>query len=153
VKKKIICLLQLVVIFSCSNTKKEKEFLDVFGHESFNQFVNKAIYIRGGNENGDLIIFFNNDLSTAASCGPFIIIVDDKKQIKSIDGKLKKCSNHLDTVELRTLTNKFLDYHIKMLKVDNDHNVFIGINDIERPELVRYARARKMIGTDWRRLN
>lgn len=135
-----IFFLQLFTLSCNSSMDKNKDFVDKYNNENFNDFINTAIHFRSSDNQGGLIIFANDNKQPDLNNGVYIITIDKEKEtIKKTDCTLLKDSSIIDKRRLENLALKFLKYPINFLSVDKHSNVLINLKANERPNLIRFA--------------
>ncbi|NLR80523.1 hypothetical protein [Chitinophaga eiseniae] len=86
------------------------------------------------------MLFVDNDLGKKGNDGPFIVYIDeDLKSVVKTNTDLMTDTINIDKTSLQQLAIRFLSYNVKSLKVDANGNVFIGLLNNERPDLVRFS--------------
>jgi len=139
----ILFYLILSLMASCHDNRFDNEFLNRHGDENFSAHVNTLTYLRGLDENGNLIYFFS-DLSDTCEA-PYIVRVN-KASNKSVnvETKLRKipCGGVFsDTLVIKNLVDRFLKYKIGFLKVDRDSIIYVNVESAEKADLVRLPKS------------
>ncbi|MBS0030027.1 hypothetical protein ACTJJ0_21310 [Chitinophaga sp. 22321] len=134
---------QIAILFlalcSCG-TRRQEQFVDKYADADFTAFINKCVYFRGRDKEQLLILFVDNDLSEEKNDGPFIVYVDeDSKKVVKTSTVLMKDTININKTSLERLAIHFLSYHVRSLKVDTNGNVFIGLLNEEKPDLIRFS--------------
>ncbi|MBO9732283.1 MAG: hypothetical protein J7623_26815 [Chitinophaga sp.] len=137
--KRFLLAVLFFPLFSCSSRQQEV-FVKKYGHGDFTAFTNRCVYFRGRDKERSLILFIDNDLSVSGSNGPFIVYVNrDLKTVVKTSTRLMADTTNIDKVLLQQLAIRFLSYKVNILKVDTLGNVFIGLLNSERPDLIRFS--------------
>jgi len=139
---------------SCK-TNDARDFVNKHHNDDFNQFANTGFILRTFDE-GNPVVFVSTNLANAYNQGPYIITVDakDKSIIKENKTLMGHDSSFVNRDEIMGLTNKFLNYEIRWLSVDTIGNVFIGLSNIEKPDLIRFSNLRYKTEeySDWKHI-
>ena len=132
---------------SCIGAYHEKEFLSEYEYEDFSQFKNTSVFIRGGDCQGNPIIFINapHFIRDTSKVGGYVVILDKKNaQVIGAKWSLTKSYVNADTVKLQQLAQAFMQYNIPRLEVDAQNNVFVYLKDVEKLSLVRFANENEL---------
>jgi hypothetical protein len=126
-------------IFGC-NQPDPLSFVNKYDSTNFSAFRNTGFTIRGTDERSNFILFVSHDLKNAFHKSPVIITVDpDTKKIKEFSYKLLKDSSNVNRERLEQLAIKFLSFKIYSMSVDTSNNVFIRLDESDRPRLARFS--------------
>lgn len=110
--------------------------------EDFSQFNSVSIFIRGVDREKNPIIMINapNLVNDSSKVGLYVVILD-RKSYQIIETKWTLTEYHVDadTAKLQQLAQKFMQYEIPRLNVDEQGNVFVYLKDIETLALVRFT--------------
>ena len=130
----------LIGIFSCSESGYKK-FINKYNAEDFSPYINTGIVIRGhDNKDHSLVLFIDIDLYGVKNDGPYIVRINkESRKVIGTSTHLMADTSNLDSLLLQKLALKFVTYHINSLKVDLKGNVFIGIENSDKPDLIRFA--------------
>lgn len=142
IKSLIFIIFATILLYSCEQHKREKEFLDKYEYEDFSQFKGVIMYIRGFDDSGIIIItgsidFLKND---SLKFGYYTLKMDT--QDNNITYMHWICADkevELDTIKLQHLAKNFMKYQISRLDVDTAGNVFVYIKDFANRAFVRFA--------------
>ena len=132
---------------SCIGPSYEKAFLSKYEFEDFSQFENASVFIRGGDGEGNPIIFINapHFIRDTSKVGGYVVILDKKNaQVIGAKWSLTKSYVNADTVKLQQLAQTFMRYKIPRLNVDEQGNVFVYLKDVETLALVRFANENEL---------
>lgn len=132
---------------SCIDPFYEKKFLSKYEFEDFSQFESSSIFIRGGDSEGNPIIFINaphlvRDTSKVGCC----VVILDKKSGQVIGTKWTLTDNNVnaDTVKLQQLAQAFMQYGIPRMEVDEQGNVFVYLKDVETLALAKFVNENEL---------
>lgn len=128
---------------SCQRSNYDNEFIDNYGDENFDGYLNTLVYFRSLDENGNLIYFISSLSDTCEA--PYIVTINrETKKPTEIDAKLRKppCDKiNADTAAIKNLVERFLKYHVSFLKVDKDSVVFVNVEHAEEANLIRLPKS------------
>jgi len=149
-----IMILTALTMNSCfSQRNSNKDFVNKHLNESFDNFKDTWIVIRGYDEERNPIVFMSKDTSND---GPYIVTIDSKTStIKKTSCHLMKDSINIDRNALDQLAMEFLKYHVHLLKVDKAGNVYVSLQTNERPTLIRFSDEKYITETyknDWKKI-
>jgi len=138
IKSLIFIIFATILLYSCEQHKREKEFLDKYEYEDFSQFKGVNMDVRGYDDSGKIIItgridFLKND---SLKFGYYTLKMDT--QDNNITYMHWICADkevELDTIKLQHLAKNFMKYQISRLDVDTAGNVFVYIKDFETRHL------------------
>ena len=142
IKSLIFIIFATILLYSCEQHKREKEFLDKYEYEDFSQFKGVNMDVRGYDDSGKIIItgridFLKND---SLKFGYYTLKMDT--QDNNITYMHWICADkevELDTIKLQHLAKNFMKYQIPRIDVDTAGNVFVYIKDFETRAFVRFA--------------
>ena len=140
------CLIMLC-FNSCIGQSKEKTFLAKYEFEDFSQFKNVSVFIRGGDNQRNPIIFVDAPhlVRDTSKVGCYVVMLD-KKTTKVIKAKwMTEYDVEADTLKLQHLAQTFIMYRIPRLDVDTAGNVFVYLKDVETLALVRFIDEKEML--------
>jgi len=139
----------MLLLSSCA-IYYERGFLDKYEFEDFSQFNNVHIFIRGlDNEKNPIILMNAQDLVNDTSRIGLYVVVLDKKDYNVIrtNWTLKRDPTIIvdaDTIQLQQLAQKFMEYGIPRLDVDEQENVSIYLKDVETLAMVRFVNENEL---------
>jgi len=147
IKSLIFIIFATILLYSCEQHKREKEFLDKYEYEDFSQFKGVNMDVRGYDDRGKIIItgridFLKND---SLKFGYYTLKMDT--QDNNITYMHWICADkevELDTIKLQHLAKNFMKYQISRLDVDTAGNVFVYIKDFETRAFVRFANENEL---------
>lgn len=136
----------IVILFfnSCSHEKSEETFIQKFGNENFNSFVNYSLFVRGFDEDRDPIVLVYDNTKKIRPCDmSYGVIINRKtKSIKSVNRSYLPDSCGINEMVSKELAVKFLKYNINYLRVDSAMNIFVDVVFKEGPPiLARFSDA------------
>ncbi len=140
------CLIMLC-FNSCIGQSEEKAFLAKYEFEDFSQFKNVSVFIRGGDNQRNPIIFVDAPhlVRDTSKVGCYVVMLD-KKTTKVIKAKwMTEYDVEADTLKLQHLAQTFIMYRIPRLDVDTAGNVFVYLKDVETLALVRFIDEKEML--------
>jgi hypothetical protein len=132
---------------SCIGQSEEKAFLAKYEFEDFSQFKNVSVFIRGGDNQRNPIIFVDAPhlVRDTSKVGCYVVMLD-KKTTKVIKAKwMTEYDVEADTLKLQHLAQTFIMYRIPRLDVDTAGNVFVYLKDVETLALVRFIDEKEML--------
>lgn len=141
------CLIMLC-FNSCIGPSYEKAFLSKYEFENFSQFENTSVFIRGGDCQGNPIIFINAPhwVRDTSKVGCYAVVLDKKSaQVIRAKWTLTESNVNADTLKLQQLAQTFMQYKIPRLKVDGQGNVFVYLKDVETLALVRFTNENELL--------
>lgn len=141
--KKIIfsILFTCFILLSCNKGLSDEKFVSLYGKDNFDDFLNKSVLIRGGDRE-TFRISLSMDLKNAFYQAPIAVIVDRKtKTIISFETDLvaDSLAKEVDLEKVQELINTFLDYEVNSIAVDTSMNVYIRIQQADKPTLIRFS--------------
>lgn len=137
----ILMIFTALTMNSCfSQRNSNKNFINKYLNENFDNFKNKGVVIRGYDEERNPMLFISSDLENASENGPYIVIIDGKTStIKKASCHLMKDSISINRNSLNQLAIEFLKYRVRLLRVDKAGNVYVSLQSNERPTLIRFS--------------
>ena len=132
---------------SCIGQSEEKAFLAKYEFEDFSQFKNVSVFIRGGDNQRNPIIFVDAPhlVRDTSKVGCYVVTLD-KKTYQVIKAKwMTEYDVEADTLKLQHLAQTFIMYRIPRLDVDTAGNVFVYLKDVETLALVRFIDEKEML--------
>jgi len=152
-----IMIFTALTMNSCfSQRNSNKDFVNKYFNENFENFKNKGVVIRGYDNERNPMLFISSDLEKASENGPYIVTIDSKTStIKKTSCHLMKDSINTDRNALDQLAMEFLKYHVHLLKVDKAGNVYVSLRTNERPTLIRFSDEKYITETyknDWEKI-
>ncbi len=140
----------VILLLSSCAIHYERAFLIKYEFEDFSQFNNTHIFIRGvDNERNPIILMNAPDLVNDTSrIGLYVVVLDEKdNNIIRTNWTLKRDSTIIvdaDTLQLQQLAQRFMQYEIPRLDVDEQGNVFVYLADVETLAMVRFANENEL---------
>ena len=147
IKSLIFIIFATILLYSCEQHKREKEFLDKYEYEDFSQFKGVNMDVRGYDDSGKIIItgridFLKND---SLKFGYYTLKMDTQDyDIPYMHWICADKEVELDTIKLQHLAKNFMKYQISRLDVDTAGNVFVYIKDFETRAFVRFANENEL---------
>ena len=147
IKSLIFIIFATILLYSCEQHKREKEFLDKYEYEDFSQFKGVNMDVRGYDDSGKIIItgsidFLKND---SLKFGYYTLKMDTQDyDITYMHWICADKEVELDTIKLQHLAKNFMKYQISRLDVDTAGNVFVYIKDFETRAFVRFANENEL---------
>jgi hypothetical protein len=139
-----------------SHRNSNKDFVNKYFNESFENFKNKGVVVRGYDNERNPMLFISIDLEKASENGPYIVTIDSKEStIKKTSCHLMKDSINIDRNALDQLAMEFLKYHVQLLRVDKAGNVYVSLSTNEWPTLIRFSNEKYITETyenDWKKI-
>ena len=121
----------LISMSACfdDNDSANKKFVEKYGNEVFDDFINKSFFVRGNDENKDPIILIYDYSFFKKPCGFAVFTVNNKNQtVKKTSKTLYNDSCEINIDEKTTnQTLQFIKYDINYLEVDANKNVSIKV--------------------------
>ena len=148
--------LLLVVLANCSSGSDGCNLAFVKKNDKYNWdlFSNTAISTRGTDANDNPVYFVSPDLRNASKSGPYIVTLSKKTgEVLKTSCHLMSDSTNFNKSKMNALVLSFVKIEIQTLKVDESGNVFININNPERPNLVKFSDLKYKTGQyekDWK---
>lgn len=155
--KIIVLFVSFFIMGSCLiDYSSNEEFVRKYKDENFDKFINTSFLIRSLDKDGDLVIFVNLDFQNASNQGPYILTIEKETgKVKSTSTKLMKDSINVNEKTVQALALEFLRYDIYSLAVDEGKNVYLRLEQAERPTLIRFSDPKSMNKEErrnWRRI-
>jgi len=129
--KIFLMLSSFCMLWACSVNKyrEERSFVKNYGNESFSEFRNFSLTLRGVDNSGNKIVLVYDTLD----CG-FLRVLVDKNSLDTISTAFIKtkenCMTNMADFDLSVI-RKFLNFHINYLRVDSTNNVFVKVQNSE----------------------
>jgi len=138
----LILFLAVLLNAGCNKPDYHKVFVEKYGDENFDEFVNRSFFIRTSDREGNPIIYVFDETEQQAPCSMYFGVIVDRetRTVKStIDDHLPDSCN-INKEASAELAVKFSTYGINRLTVDSNMNVFVMVKFKEGPEdLVRFS--------------
>ncbi|MDR1761472.1 MAG: hypothetical protein LBR55_03380 [Bacteroidales bacterium] len=144
--RKVTAISIVILLLSSCAIHYERAFLIKYEFEDFSQFNNTHIFIRGGDGKRNPIIMINapNLVDDTSRVGLYVITLD-KKNYQVIEAKwMTEYYVDADTIQLQQLAQRFMQYEIPRLDVDEQGNVFVYLADVETLAMVRFANENEL---------
>jgi hypothetical protein len=134
------CSVFFMTLLVACQSGNDNDFVSKFGDRNFKEYMNTVVYFRSLDDNGNFIYFFNSLTDTCEA--PYIVTVSKiSKKAISVGMKLRKapCDKiGVDTVLVKSLVEGFIEFDIRLLKVESDCTVYVNIDVAsERADLIR----------------
>ena len=155
-----ILALGFFMVLACVGCKtiatKEKNFLQSFSQEEFNDFKNTSFFWRGRDGNNLILTLVDRRLDSActASSPVTLISIDEKShQIKQIRHSFEPpCTSWLSKPQIERLAAKVIRYKVGSVHVDEYGNVTIGFqsSNFTSDDLVKIVDKKHIEASFWR---
>lgn len=147
-----VCLLVGLLTTCRSRADWEGKFVEKYYAEDFSAFDNQIIFTRGGNNKGNLLVIYISRqleaLCRDSSSGVLVQVDFVSRRVKRILPPLPAvaCLAAVDTVAIKRVVGRFLQYKVQSIRADGSGNVAIGFRsgDGGSVDLVRVAVADSM---------
>ncbi len=146
---KMITIRNLIILLltGCFGQSKEKSFLAKYELEDFSQFNGVEMILRGVDKHGNLCVFgyAPHLVNDSSKVGAYFITLDrESYQIIEIGFISTEYYDNADTLQLQQLAQRFMQYEIPRLYVDEQGNVSIYLKDFETLAMVRFANENEL---------
>lgn len=153
----------LLVLISCGSDKNKIQnpkmhFVEKFGKENFDVFLNYSIGFRAYDWDKDSIIIISDSSSRTTSCNNGYSVIfkknsDSLKEFRCFYGQEYGCV--IDTSKIVDLALKFRSYHIGFIKMDSAGTIIVSTIQ-GNANLMRFSQTApdrvKAYGSEWIRI-
>ena len=135
----ILTLLVLTILQHSCNSQDIDSMIKKYDNTDFSDLKGFSIYFRSAGHKNNTSIYFVDSYSS--ECPPYAVEFNDQnKTIVNINNDLvlKKCSqDYLSREKITQILVAYAQYNLLLLQVDNDGNVYINPDRMERATLLR----------------
>lgn len=139
ITKVILPLLVLTILQPSCNVQDTDSIIKKYDSTDFSGLKGFSIYFRSAGHHNNTSIYFVDSYDW--ECPPYAVEFNDQNQtIVNINNDLvlKKCSqDYLSREKIRQVLMEYAQYNLHLLQVDNDGNVYINPDRMERATLLR----------------
>lgn len=137
--KVILPLLVLTILQMGCNGQNADSVIEKYDTTDFSSLKGFSIYFRSTGHQNHTSIYFVNTYDGV--CSPYAVEFNDQnKTIVNIDNKLvlKSCGkDYLSKEKIAQVVKAYIQYHLLLLQVDKDGNVYINPDRMENATLLR----------------
>lgn len=143
---RVLSIILLICLFISSCKQADNlAFVNQYGREDFSAFRNTTFFVRGYDSQRNIILFASDDFENTHRNGLVIMNVDPTTfAVNQFDFKLirHRDSSEVDQQKLRHLARRFMNFPIWRLDVDRNDNVFVRLQEEDKPALARFSDAK-----------